>query len=43
MPLYYCGEKQKMLSDEDVRLHHCLHKQKGYQKGKQCKFLVDLS
>lgn len=43
MAKYYCGEKQKMMTDDEVRLHHCLHKQKGHQKGRACKFLVDMS
>jgi hypothetical protein len=39
---YYCGKRQKILTEKEVELHHCLARKKGINKGTPCKLLVEI-
>jgi hypothetical protein len=39
---YHCGQKGIDLTRREIELHHCLAREKGRNKGKRCRYLVEL-
>jgi hypothetical protein len=39
---YQCLLKSKQLSKSELELHHCFKRQKGRNKGRVCKYLVNI-
>lgn len=39
---YFCRKHQRILSKDEIRLHSCMNKKKGRNKGRWCSLLIRL-